>query len=71
MLVFLGQPHWLAGPGSRTIDPLRTEGSAVATGLIGVFIAGLGAMLAIAAQMSMGTSWRGGLHASRGYAPLP
>jgi lipoprotein signal peptidase len=33
----------------------------VVPGLIGVFVAGLGAMFAFAAQMSMGTSWRGGV----------
>ena len=30
-------------------------------GLIGIFIASLGAMVAFAAQMSMGTSWRVGV----------
>ena len=34
---------------------------AVALGLLGVFIAGTGAMLAFAAQMSMGSSWRVGV----------
>ncbi|MFN4156689.1 MAG: methyltransferase family protein, partial [Paracoccaceae bacterium] len=38
-----------------------TEGKALTLGLIGIFIAGLGAMVAFAAQMSMGTSWRVGV----------
>ena len=33
----------------------------MALGLIGAFLAGIGAMLAFAAQMSMGSSWRVGV----------
>jgi protein-S-isoprenylcysteine O-methyltransferase Ste14 len=58
-LAFFGPLLWLAIPPLHKVDPLWTEGNAVALGLIGVFIAGLGAMVAFAAQMSMGTSWRG------------
>ena len=43
------------------VDPFWTEGRAVALGIIGIFIAGLGAMVAFAAQMSMGSSWRVGV----------
>lgn len=43
------------------VDPLWTEGNAIVLGLIGIFIAGLGAMVAFAAQMSMGSSWRVGV----------
>jgi protein-S-isoprenylcysteine O-methyltransferase Ste14 len=52
---------WLAVPTLHKVDPLWTEGRAVLLGLIGVFVAGLGAMVAFAAQMSMGSSWRVGV----------
>lgn len=48
-------------PVLHKVDPFGTEGRATALGLIGIFIAGLGAMVAFAAQMSMGTSWRVGV----------
>lgn len=61
VLAFFGPLFWLALPILHKSDPLWTEGKALALGMIGIFIAGLGAMLAFAAQMSMGTSWRVGV----------
>ncbi len=52
---------WLAMPVLRGIDPFWDRGSTAALGVIGVFVAGIGAMLAFAAQMSMGSSWRVGV----------
>jgi drug/metabolite transporter (DMT)-like permease len=52
---------WLALPMLHQFDPFRINGDIPALGLIGIFIAGLGAMVAFAAQMSMGTSWRVGV----------
>lgn len=60
-LAFFGPLLWLAVPALHKVDPLWTEGRAVILGLIGVFVAGLGAMVAFAAQMSMGSSWRVGV----------
>ena len=60
-LAFFGPLLWLAMPVLHKVDPLWTEGNAIALGLIGIFIAGLGAMVAFAAQMSMGSSWRVGV----------
>lgn len=60
-LAFFGPLLWLAVPALHKIDPLWTEGRAIILGLIGVFVAGLGAMVAFAAQMSMGSSWRVGV----------
>ncbi|MBA4782158.1 MAG: isoprenylcysteine carboxylmethyltransferase family protein [Rhizobiales bacterium] len=60
-LAFFGPLLWLAVPALHKIDPLWTEGQAVLLGLIGVFVSGLGAMVAFAAQMSMGSSWRVGV----------
>ena len=61
VIAFFGPLLWLALPPLHKVDPLWTEGKAVASGLIGIFIAGLGAMVAFAAQMSMGSSWRVGV----------
>ncbi|TKA95317.1 isoprenylcysteine carboxylmethyltransferase family protein [Cereibacter changlensis] len=61
ILAFFGPLHWLAVPFLHKVDLLWTEGRAVILGLIGVFVAGLGAMVAFAAQMSMGSSWRVGV----------
>ena len=61
ILAFFGPLLWLALPMLHKTDPLWTEGIAPVLGLIGIFIAGLGAMVAFAAQMSMGTSWRVGV----------
>ncbi|KGF71039.1 MULTISPECIES: methyltransferase family protein [Hoeflea] len=52
---------WLVMPVLREMDPFWSRGSTAALGLIGVFVAGIGAMLAFAAQMSMGSSWRVGV----------
>ena len=60
-LAFFGPLLWLAVPILHKIDPLWTEGRALLLGLVGVFVAGLGAMVAFAAQMSMGSSWRVGV----------
>lgn len=60
-LAFLGPLLWLALPLLHKVDPFWTEGRAAVLGLIGIFIAGLGAMVAFAAQMSMGASWRVGV----------
>ena len=61
VLAFFGPLLWLAWPALHKADPLWTEGRRVAAGLIGVFLAGVGAMVAFAAQMSMGASWRVGV----------
>jgi protein-S-isoprenylcysteine O-methyltransferase Ste14 len=60
-LAFFGPLLWIAVPALHKVDPLWTVGRAVPLGLVGVFVAGLGAMVAIAAQMSMGSSWRVGV----------
>lgn len=61
ILAFFGPLLWLALPMLHKADPFWTEGDAPVLGMIGIFIAGLGAMVAFAAQMSMGTSWRVGV----------
>ncbi|MGZ3215080.1 MULTISPECIES: methyltransferase family protein [Paracoccus] len=61
VLAFLGPLLWLVWPSLHKSDPFWTEGEAVALGLIGIFVSGAGAMLAFAAQMSMGSSWRVGV----------
>ncbi|MFN4202650.1 MAG: methyltransferase family protein [Tabrizicola sp.] len=60
-LALFGPLLWLALPLLHKVDPFWTEGGAAALALIGSFIAGLGAMVAFAAQMSMGASWRVGV----------
>jgi len=60
-LAFFGPLLWLAVPLLHNIDPLWTEGQAPALGMAGTFIASLGAMVAFAAQMSMGAAWRVGV----------
>ena len=60
-LAFFGPLLWLALPLLHKVAPFWTEGNALTLGMIGIFIAGLGAMVAFAAQMSMGTSWRVGV----------
>lgn len=60
-LAFFGPLLWLALPMLHKVDPFWTEGKAPILCMIGIFIAGLGAMVAFAAQMSMGTSWRVGV----------
>ena len=60
-LAFFGPLVWLGMPVLHKLDPFWTEGHTVIAGLAGVFVAGLGAMVAFAAQMSMGSSWRVGV----------
>lgn len=60
-IAFFGPLVWMAWPPLHKADPLWMEASAILPGVVGIFIAGLGAMLAFAAQMSMGTSWRVGV----------
>jgi protein-S-isoprenylcysteine O-methyltransferase Ste14 len=60
-LAFFGPLLWLALGPLHKLDPFWTEGRAVILGLTGVFVAGPGAMVAFAAQMSMGSSWRVGV----------
>lgn len=60
-LAFFGPLLWLALGPLHKLDPFWTEGRAVILGLVGVFVAGLGAMVAFSAQMSMGSSWRVGV----------
>lgn len=60
-LAFLGPLIWMIWPPLQKSDPFWTEQGAMALGLSGIFLAGLGAMLAFAAQMSMGSSWRVGV----------
>ncbi|MFN3273574.1 MAG: methyltransferase family protein [Paracoccus sp. (in: a-proteobacteria)] len=60
-LPFLGALLWGIWPSLQELDPFRIEEGAMARGLTGIFLAGLGAMLAFAAQMSMGSSWRVGV----------
>ena len=61
LLAFFGPLLWLALPMLHKLDPFRIEGKALTLGVVGIFIAGLGAMVAFAAQMSMGASWRVGV----------
>ena len=60
-LALFGPILWLAFPMLRKDDPLWIDGKELTFGLIGFFIAGLGAMVAFAARMSMGTFWRVGV----------
>lgn len=60
-LAFFGPLLWLVLPMLHKVDPFWTEGKAPTLGLIGIFIAGFGAMVAFGAQMSMGTCWRVGV----------
>lgn len=60
-IAFFGPLLWLAVPALHKADPLWTEGRDLLPGLMGVFVGGLGAMVAFAAQMSMGSSWRVGV----------
>ena len=61
LLAFFGPLLGLALPMLHKLDPVWTEGKALTLGVVGIFIAGLGAMVAFAAQMSMGASWRVGV----------
>ena len=61
VVALFGPLFWLAWPILHKADPLWTEGEVAALGAVGVFLAGVGAMVAFAAQMSMGSSWRVGV----------
>ena len=52
---------WLIWPVLRELDPFWLESGGAGLGLPGIFVAALGAMIAFAAQMSMGASWRVGV----------
>ena len=60
-LAFLGPLLWMIVPVLHKSDPLWTEGRLPLLGSAGVALAAVGAMLAFAAQMSMGASWRVGV----------
>lgn len=60
-LSFAGPLLWLIVPALHKSDPLWTEGRMTAIGLMGLGLAAVGAMVAFAAQMSMGSSWRVGV----------
>ena len=60
-LAFFGPLIWLVLPRLHKIDPLWTEGQVALLGIIGMFTASVGAMVAFAAQISMGASWRVGV----------
>ncbi len=61
VLAAAGPLLWLAVPTLHKLDPLWTEGRMPLLGITGVALAALGAMLAFAAQMAMGVSWRVGV----------
>lgn len=56
-----GPMLWLAVPALHKADPLWTEGAFPGLGIIGICVATVGAMVAVLAQKSMGTSWRVGV----------
>lgn len=56
-----GSMLWLAVPALHKADPLWTEGAFPGLGIIGICVAAVGAMVAVLAQKSMGTSWRVGV----------
>ncbi len=60
-LALLGPLLWLAFPLLHKLDPLWTEGGHLMLSSVGAALAATGAMLAFAAQMSMGASWRVGV----------
>lgn len=62
-LSFAGPLVWLIVPFLHKADPLWTEGRFPLLGLAGVVLCAVGAMVAFAAQMSMGASWRVGVKA--------
>ncbi|MDQ1901949.1 MULTISPECIES: isoprenylcysteine carboxylmethyltransferase family protein [unclassified Paracoccus (in: a-proteobacteria)] len=61
VLALLGPLLWLVFPMLHKLDPFWTEGRHHVMGVAGVLLAVTGAMLAFAAQMSMGASWRVGV----------
>lgn len=60
-LALLGPLMWLVFPALRGLDPLWAEEPYQILGIVGVLLETAGAMLAFAAQMSMGASWRVGV----------
>ncbi|MFC3630487.1 methyltransferase family protein [Paracoccus angustae] len=61
---FVGPLVWSLSPALRRLDPFWSGGDGAWVGMAGVFAAALGAMIAFAAQMSMGASWRVGVKGS-------
>lgn len=61
VLAFLGPLLWLVWPELHKADPFWSEREAPASGLIGMLVAGSGAIVAFAAQVAMGHSWRVGV----------
>lgn len=57
----VGPLVWSNWPALRGFDPLWLERGGAGRHLVGAFVAALGAMIAFAAQMSMGASWRVGV----------
>lgn len=57
----LGPLAWLLWPAPRQLDPFWLESGSAWLRLPGVFVAALGAMIAFAAQMALGASWRVGV----------
>lgn len=62
-LSFAGPLIWLIVPFLHKVDPLWTEGRLPLLGLLGLVLCAVGAMMAFAAQLSMGSSWRVGVKA--------
>jgi protein-S-isoprenylcysteine O-methyltransferase Ste14 len=60
-LAALGPLVWLALPPLRSVDPLWTGQGSIFVSFAGHLLAILGAMIAFAAQMAMGASWRVGV----------
>ena len=60
-LAILGPLVWLTVPPLRSVDPLWTDQGATFVSFVGQLLAILGAMIAFAAQMAMGASWRVGV----------
>lgn len=60
-LAFAGPLVWLAFAPLHKNDPLWMDGRLVLVSLAGLILSVVGAMLAFAAQMSMGASWRVGV----------
>ena len=63
VLALAGPLLWLALAPLHKSDPLWTDGRLVLASLAGLILSVAGAMIAFAAQMSMGASWRVGVRA--------
>ena len=63
-LAALGPLVWLGLPELRALDPFWTDQATPIIGFGGHLLAVLGAMIAFAAQMAMGASWRVGVDPS-------